>query len=423
MTFDNINVSHLIVFFAIYSFMGWIIEVVYRSLTQRQFINAGFFFGPFIPLYGFGAAFIIFIDFLIHAWPLPFKILVYGIILTAIEYLTGYIFEKIFKLKLWDYTNNKFNLHGRVCLLFSVFWAIMALAFVTFIHPAASRFMQSIEPVYLYAFSIIFLLYYITDFVFSIASITAFRKKIAYLYSEYFNLSNAEIENIFDSFKRLRTAFPNLSRYIDNSINAEIKNKISSFLKSLPGKILPVANGRKPVEDEFYEIIHDIYEHEEFLKLREHYHHNSSIYEHVMDVAYVSYKTSKYFNLDYRSTTRGALLHDFFLYDWRNHTEPELHEAKFHGTEHPKIALNNAQKHFELNEIEKDIVIKHMWPLTLVPPKYKESYVVSFVDKYLASREFVKKYNSKVRKRMKRPAADHSIREKRKRNKNLQHEE
>jgi len=422
MTFDNITVSHFIVFFAIYAFMGWIIEVVYRSLTQRQFINAGFLFGPFIPIYGFGAGFIIFIDFIIHSWPLPLKVIVYGIILTAIEYLTGYMFERIFKLKLWDYSNNKFNLHGRVCLLFSVFWTVMALSFVTLIHPAVSRFVQSTETLYINAFSILFVIYNITDFVFSIASITAFRRKIAYLYSEYFNLSNAEIEKILDSFKRLRTAFPNLGQYIDNNINAEIKNKISSFLKSLPARIMSGTASRKPAEGEFYEIIGDIYEHEEFLKLKEHYHHNSSIYEHVMDVSYFSYRACKLLNLDYKSAARGALLHDFFLYDWRNHSEPDLAEDKLHGIEHPKIALNNAQKHFELNDMEKDIVIKHMWPLTVVPPKYKESYIVSFLDKYLASKEFVKKYNTQVRKRIKKPVTSHPVRKKKRKRKTPQQE-
>jgi len=131
-----------------------------------------------------------------------------------------------------------------------------------------------------------FSFYSIADFVFSIISIRSFREKIAYLYSEYFNLSNAEIEKILNSFKRLRTAFPNLSRYIDNNINEEIKSKIGFFLKTIPEKILPDMNGRRHLEKEFYEIIDDIYEHEEFLKLKEHYHHNSSIYEHVMDVSY-----------------------------------------------------------------------------------------------------------------------------------------
>jgi uncharacterized protein len=112
-----------------------------------------------------------------------------------------------------------------------------------------------------------------------------------------------------------------------------------------------------------------------------------------MDVSYLSYRACKVLKLDYRSAARGALLHDFFLYDWRNHDVPDLPEHKYHGVEHPKIALSNSEKHFILNDIEKDSIIKHMWPLTLVPPKYKESFIVSFADKYLASKEFVTNFN------------------------------
>ncbi len=413
MIFDDITIFHIIVLFAIYSFMGWIIEVVYRSITQRQFINAGFLYGPFVPLYGFSAGLIIFLEFLIHPWPLPIKLIAYGIILTIIEYFTGFIFEKVFKLKLWDYSENKFNVHGRVCLLFSMLWAVMAIIFIIFIHPVVLSYVQSMERSFLQIVSIVLPVYGVTDFVFSIASITAFRKKIAYLYSEYFNLSNSEIENIFNSFKRLNTAFPNLNRYIDNNINAEIKNKISSCLKSIQGKIMPSKDGRKPFEKEFYEIIKDIYEHEEVLKLKLHYHHNSSIYEHVMDVSYLSYRACKFLKLDYQSAARGALLHDFFLYDWRRHDVPDLPEEKYHGIEHPKIALANARKYFILNDIEKDIVIKHMWPLTLVPPKYKESFVVSFADKYFASKEFITKFKQrKIENRVNRQPGTHRPRKK-----------
>lgn len=407
MTFNDITIPHVIVLFAVYSFMGWLIEVVYRSITQRQFINAGFVYGPFVPLYGFGAGFIICVESLIHSWPLPAHFIAYGIILTLIEYFTGFAFEKIFKLKLWDYADNRFNLNGRVCLLFSTLWAAMAIIFVIYIHPFVLKHVLALQRPFLHAASIILPIYGVTDFIFSVISITSFRKKIVYLYSEYFNLSNAEIEKIFHSFRRLSSAFPNLSRYIDNNINAEIKNKINSFLKSFPAKIIPGRYGEKRVENEFFEIIKDIYEHEEVLKLKEHYHHNSSIYEHVMDVSYFSYRVCKSLKLDYQSAARGALLHDFFLYDWRNHDVPDLPEDKYHGIEHPKIALANAKKHFNLNDIEKDIIIKHMWPLTIVPPKYKESFIVSFADKYLASREFVSKFRQKKNKHdaTKQPAA------------------
>ncbi len=390
--YSGIHVFHCVFLFAVYSFMGWIIEVVYRSAKQKKFINAGFLHGTFIPIYGFGAVFIIILEYLLQPFNVLVKILVYGFVLTVIEYVVGYLFEKIFKLKLWDYSENSFNIHGRICLLFSLFWTAIAFIFVTFINPYIMRYVLSLDGNFLRGAAMVFLAYGTADCILSVTSIAAFRKKIAFLYSEYFNLSNVEIEKIFDSFKRLRSAFPNLDRYIDKNINVEIRSRINTFMKSIQDKIIQDLQGRKPFEKEFYDIIKDIYKHEEFMKLKHFFHHNSSIYAHVRDVAYFTYRTAKYLKLDYRSAARGALLHDFFLYDWRNHDEPELHRDKYHGVEHPRIALANAEKYFQLNDIEKDIIVKHMWPLTIVPPKYKESYIVTFADKYLSSREFIDEF-------------------------------
>jgi len=136
---------------------------------------------------------------------------------------------KIFKLKLWDYSDDKFNLHGRVSLLFSTLWTVLAVVFITVIHPTVSHFVQALSPSSLNSFSIIFLAYGMTDCVFSIISMTSFRRKMAYLYTEYFNLSNAEVESLFGSLKRLTSAFPNLSKSLYNNVNVEIKNKIGSF--------------------------------------------------------------------------------------------------------------------------------------------------------------------------------------------------
>lgn len=392
MLYNGITIYHCIVLFAIYSFIGWIIEVIYRSSMQKRFINAGFLHGTFIPIYGFGAAFVILLEYVLDPYNALVKLLVYGVVLTLIEYAVGYLFEKTLKLKLWDYSENVFNIHGRICLLFSAFWTAMAFVFATFINPVVVRFILSLDVTFIRVASMLFLVYITVDSILSVTSISAFRKRIAYLYSEYFNLSNVEIEKIFHSFQRLRAAFPYLNNYIDKKINFEIRNRINTFMKSIQAKIIQDLQGRKPFEREFYSIINDIYRHEEFMKLKRFFHHNSSIYAHVRDVAYFSYRACKYLRLDYRSAARGALLHDFFLYDWRNHDEPDLHRDKYHGIEHPRIALANAEKYFQLNDIEKDIIVKHMWPLTLVPPKYKESYIVTFADKYLSSKEFIDEF-------------------------------
>jgi len=105
--------------------------------------------------------------------------------------------------------------------------------------------------------------------------------------------------------------------------------------------------------------------------------------DHCKKVSWKSYKISKRLKLDYRSAARGGLLHDFFLYDWHI---PGSHVG-FHGFRHSKTSLENALKHFDLNHKERDIIVKHMWPLNIVPPRFLESVVVTLVDKYYSSIE------------------------------------
>lgn len=396
---QHLNFFYYIVLFAAYCFAGWVAEVIYRSVTQRKFVNAGFLFGPFIPIYGVGAFFVIVLGHALQDWPVAVRLVAFGLVITVLEYAVGYLSEKIFKLKLWDYSEKRFNLHGYVCLRFSLIWTLLATGFVLFVHPEALRRVALLPEGLVQIAAIAFMVYFWIDYTFSVISLAAFRKGVAYLYEEYFNLSSLEIEDILKSFQRLREAFPDLNKYVNSHINRRIKIKIDSFLKPISEKIFQEFDGRKPFEAEYYETVRDILAHEEFQKLKDYFHHNSSIYSHVHDVAYLSYRISKFLKLDYRSTARGALLHDFFLYDWRNHDAPDLPREKFHGLEHPKIAVANAGKYFSLNDIEEDIIRKHMWPLTLVPPKYKESYIVSFADKYLSSREFISEYKKRIEAR------------------------
>ncbi len=393
---QTLHFFYYIILFALYCFIGWVLEVIYRSITQRKFVNAGFLFGPFIPIYGVGAFVVIVLQHLLQSWPAIPKLIVFGMVITFIEYMVGFLSEKIFKMTLWDYSENHFNLHGHVCLQFSIIWTLAAMIFVTFIHPEALQRVALLPDFFVKIAAIVFMVYFWIDYTFSVMSLAAFRKGVAYLYEEYFNLSNIEVEDILTSFQRLREAFPDLNKYVNQSINKRIKTKIGSLLKPVQEKIVLELHGRKPFEKEYYETVQDILDHDEFQKLKDYFHHNSSIYHHVHDVAYLSYRISKYLKLDYRSTARGALLHDFFLYDWRNHDVPDLPREKFHGLEHPKIAVANAKKHFSINEIEEDIIRKHMWPLTIVPPKYRESYIVSFADKYLSSKEFINEYKKRI---------------------------
>lgn len=121
-------------------------------------------------------------------------------------------------------------------------------------------------------------------------------------------------------------------------------------------------------------------------------HYNTSCYDHCIEVAYWSYLFCKKFNLDYVSVARAAILHDLFLYDWR-HSHRTLNG--WHAFEHPKIALQNAEKICDLNQKEKDIILKHMWPVTFFQfPKYRESFVIVVTDKISALKSCYDYYES-----------------------------
>ena len=148
-------------------------------------------------------------------------------------------------------------------------------------------------------------------------------------------------------------------------------------------------------DNEFLLIIDDIINHQ-LVKQMNNYrqHYDVSTYEHCLNVSYISYKICKKIKLDYVSMARGAMLHDLFLYDWRakGHKKSPF---DFHAFSHPKKALENAKKVCKLNEKEVDIIKKHMWPITLSLPKYLESYIITFVDKYSAIMESIRYYKKK----------------------------
>lgn len=136
----------------------------------------------------------------------------------------------------------------------------------------------------------------------------------------------------------------------------------------------------RPVRREYIGLVDDILRHDEFMKLKDFFHHTNHIYDHVVRVSFISYAISKMFGMNYKAAARGGLLHDFFLYDWRERKASDESRA-LHGKEHPHIALENARMHFEVSELEADIIVKHMFPKTRHLPLYRESVVVSVADK------------------------------------------
>lgn len=129
------TVYEIISYFFIYAFLGWCCEVIFAAVKEGRFVNRGFLNGPVCPIYGFGV-----ITVLMILWGVKdnFVLLFFGSVLltSVLEYVTGYILEKFFHMRWWDYSSEHFNIKGYVCLKFSILWGLACLIVVDIVHPA-----------------------------------------------------------------------------------------------------------------------------------------------------------------------------------------------------------------------------------------------------------------------------------------------
>lgn len=131
---NYLYIVKILMYFIIYSFFGWVMESVIKTWIQKKPVNSGFLYGPFCPIYGFGA--IIMFLFLQGFKERPLLLFIIAFfVLSLWEYIVGWALEKIFHTKYWDYTENKFNIKGRVCLMNSLFWGFLGVIFIRYMHP------------------------------------------------------------------------------------------------------------------------------------------------------------------------------------------------------------------------------------------------------------------------------------------------
>ncbi len=136
---------------------------------------------------------------------------------------------------------------------------------------------------------------------------------------------------------------------------------------------------------DFASIAEEIINSDKYQSLKDENHHGSSRYDHSLRVAKNTYRLSKKFKMDYVSATRGALLHDYFTNEEYRNTKGMKKYSM-----HPVIALNNAIREYELNPIEENVIVSHMYPMGKTKPNCKESWLVSSVDKGVAIYECVR---------------------------------
>lgn len=194
-------------FFFVYCFIGWCIESSIVSIERHKLINRGFLKMPLLPIYGSGALLLLIIL-------LPYEnnvVLVYllGLVAaTILEYIVGTAMECIFKMKYWDYSNDKFNYKGRICLVSSLFWGVLSVVLVCFVHRYVERFISNFNYNLLVIYVIILTVVTVVDAISSVREaadihkilekISKLRNEIEKVYEEIDDL----LENAYNEFDR-----------------------------------------------------------------------------------------------------------------------------------------------------------------------------------------------------------------------------
>lgn len=195
------NFYELVWIFIIYAFLGWCTEVSYAALDRGIFVNRGFLNGPYCPIYGFGVVIVVTI-----LTPLQDNLLLlfFGsfLLTSVLEYITGFLLEKVFHDRWWDYSNKPFNLHGYVCLKFSIYWGLACTFIMKVIHPIIYRGITWIPHTLGVVLLVIFMTVFIVDCCITVSTILKFNKRLKLMdemAEKIHKLSDEIGENIYEN--------------------------------------------------------------------------------------------------------------------------------------------------------------------------------------------------------------------------------
>lgn len=208
-----LNIKNLFLLFIIYSVIGWFIEVINSLIEEKKFVNRGFLIGPYCPIYGFGCV-ILTIIFYNDTNDIISIFLKSVFICSVLEYFTSYIMEKIFKYRWWDYSRNKFNINGRICLETMIPFGIGSCIVICFTNPTIFKMFDNISGTLTTIMAITLLLIITIDFIASttlVFKIKGIEKNIIVDSTEQLKEKIKEIIKINMTFyKRIFESFPRM---------------------------------------------------------------------------------------------------------------------------------------------------------------------------------------------------------------------
>ncbi|MBQ6034566.1 HD domain-containing protein [Ruminococcus sp.] len=150
-----------------------------------------------------------------------------------------------------------------------------------------------------------------------------------------------------------------------------------------------ICSSKELTNNSYYACISDIIGSKQVQELKSITHHISTTrFQHCVNVSYYSYIVCRVLKLNARSAARAGLLHDLFYYDRKEYNSEKIKGQASHSKHHPMVASENASEITKITRLERDMIEKHMWPMTRPMPRYKETYIITIIDKYCAVLEF-----------------------------------
>lgn len=223
----------LFLLFTSYSFMGWVCESIYCSVSAKRFINRGFLGGPFCPVYGAGGVLVTSVLSPLQG-NVPLLYISAVLLTSTLEYFTGLALEKLFNVKYWDYSKHKINLHGRVCLKNSVIFGFMGVFMVLYINPLLFSALESIPGFMLPVVSLAFASYFLIDTYITSREMLRLNGKLT------------ELQQVLDEIKeKAHTVTVERIEVLQETIADHLDDKTKARIKWLYGKKELLENGMR----------------------------------------------------------------------------------------------------------------------------------------------------------------------------------
>lgn len=230
------EIYYYFLLFLIYSFIGWLIEVIGKLIEKHKFINRGFLVGPICPIYGHGC--ILMILTLSRYKDNPLTLFLYAIfICSLLEYFTSYFMEKIFKTRWWDYSTKKFNLNGRICAETMIPFGILGTLVICVINPIFEYLLNLFNFETIKITAIVLFILYIIDYTISLIIMFGFKGTLKTVEKDGTEEITKKVKDILINknvlYKRLVEAFPNFMNPKERLllIKARVEKELKKYMK------------------------------------------------------------------------------------------------------------------------------------------------------------------------------------------------